>query len=73
MKKKKTRAACGAHTHKRIANARGKKEKIVELILRRRTPYKNSVLYVRYVLNERERERERKKKLSSVEEKKTEK
>ena len=73
VKKKKTRAACGAHTHKRIANARGKKEKIVELILRRRTPYKNSVLYVRYVLNERERERERKKKLSSVEEKKTEK
>jgi hypothetical protein len=37
-------------THKHIANARGKekekKKKIVELILRRRTPYKNSVLYV---------------------------
>ncbi len=44
---KKKRAAC-VHTHKHIGNARGKKKKkkIVELILRRRTPYKNSVLYV---------------------------
>jgi hypothetical protein len=48
VKKKKKRAAC-VHTHKHIASARGKKKKkkkIVELILRRRTPYKNSVLYV---------------------------
>ncbi len=49
VKKKKKRAACML-THKHIANARGKekekKKKIVELILRRRTPYKNSVLYV---------------------------
>lgn len=45
------------YTQARIANARGKKEKekIVELILRRRTPYKNSVLYVRYVLNEKKK------------------
>ena len=64
----KKRAAC-VHTHKHIANARGKKKekkkkkKIVELILRRRTPCKTSVLYVcwlgvrKRMLRERETEK----------------